>query len=163
MKQFILAILGFGLGLAWNAQAGDRVSAFGDGRNVAARHCSTLSFSSRRDECMDVVRQARYLDEGAVEICKTLDFESNLLSCFRAITDRQYLDWDLTRIQEESFDSNKIDLLRRFGRPYSDRDDVISRRELRDAVERAIYQLDRRNIRDARSELQAILDRLGRF
>jgi len=145
------------------AEDNSRARSLLDGRDVAAEHCATLPFASRREECVDQVRRARYMDVGAVQICKTLTFASNLNECLSAITDKEYLRGDLLVIEKESFDSQKIELLKKWGRPYfGGGDDEFLRQEVRESVSRSLRALDRGDVDSARLSLARLLDRLDR-
>lgn len=88
----------------------------GDGREAAASLCQSLPFSSSQEDCMRIVRRARFFSHEAVTICKSMAFDSSKLDCLRAAADREYLKADIQICRHKAFDSQKIDCLRRGNR-----------------------------------------------
>lgn len=131
------------------------------GLDRASRYCASLSMSSDREECMDVVRQARYMHDDATRICIDLSFQSERLECFEVIRDKYYYEGDIRIIERESFESNKIDLLRKWGVPYESPIDGIDRREIRRGVVRALDHLEKRELNQVKEELELLLRKLS--
>lgn len=84
-----------------------------DGRERAASLCRSLTFSSTQDDCMRIVRNARFFSQGAVSICRSMTFDSGKQDCLRAAANREYLKADIQICKNKVFDSQKIDCLRK--------------------------------------------------
>jgi hypothetical protein len=85
----------------------------GEGRERAASLCQSLTFSSDRDDCMRIVRNARFFSGGAVSVCRSLMFTSDKQECLRVAANREYLKADIQTCKNKMFASQKIDCLRR--------------------------------------------------
>jgi hypothetical protein len=106
------------------------------GIDEAYQFCSELSFPSSKDECMNTVRQSRYFSKPALDLCEDKNsFDSGKNSCLRQIANRRF-DTDALRVCSKlSFDSDKTECLKIYGRPsYGDGDSEWIRTRLNDAL-----------------------------
>lgn len=111
MQKWLLSVILFGATFA-NADFG------WDGREEALRLCKGMTFQNQIIECMGVVKNSRYFDQGALSLCSALDFDSKKVDCMRAIANKAYLVGELSICSEMTFDTQKIQCLINSGQNY---------------------------------------------
>jgi len=109
-----------------------------DGRKEAFQFCQTLSFSTSRDNCANIVRNSVYFNTSALEICSIFNFDAYRLDCVQSIANRHYLDAEIEICKKETFDSKKLQCLKNSGNtvnpPVQNIDIVYLKSSLRHAL-----------------------------
>jgi hypothetical protein len=129
------------------------------GRDAAYQICSSFTFSSDQNACIDVVKNS-YFELGAVNICAALTFTNEKIDCLRKIKDKSYDPQIVQLCAGQTFISDKLQCLATNGRDiggYPEPDVAY----LRSGIQSALNRLYRNDNAGARHILEDLLNNVG--
>lgn len=132
------------------------------GREEASKICSSMSFESSRNQCLEKLRPFEYFDTGAIEVCKTMGFDSTMVQCVSAIGDKAYENYEIENCLAQDFDSTKLSCLNNNGKRYTrpQQQNCISKGRLVQKLKDVEYLVYNGQNRSAGFELRDLINTL---
>lgn len=82
---------------------------------VYQKFCQPLTFTTDRQNCVNIIRKYTYFKESALDICAPMTFTSEQFKCLDSVGNKTYMDFEITECDTENFESQKISCLARSG------------------------------------------------
>lgn len=86
---------------------------------VYQKFCQPLTFTTDRQNCVNIIRKYTYFKESALDICAPMTFTSEQFKCLDSVGNKTYMDFEITECDNENFESQKITCLAKSGTPIS--------------------------------------------
>ncbi len=132
-----------------------------DQNYVYQKFCQPLTFTTDRQNCVNIIRKYTYFKESALDICQPMTFTSEQFKCLDTVGNKNFMDFEITECENESFESQKITCLAKSGTPISSGGSLDCK--LNSTTEQLfksmLYDLRSGNYRPVDSQLQQLIEK----